>query len=355
MGDIIYIYVLVIAVLCCFLPRQVQKHTSVILLIIMMLICGFRAYDVGVDTHNYVAYAVSQDDTRDYKWGPLYLILKNIAAFFPNTQTAFLMLMAVLTYIPLAIIAPKYSTYPALSVLMFIIPVAEFFVQSFNICRQSIAIVYVLIAAILVENHKKKKALLLLFFCFIIHPYSFIAFILLFLDKIKLSKKKVILLIVGTILLGLSGTLSGIQNFLNLMMLATSDSSSELVTKLGKYGDYEIAANFSLIGQLSHMLPLAAMCVLGANEKTMNSVIYKLMLAGCLITNIFVSVIFCERIAATYTIAQFLAVPYIYKTSTPLTRRLLVLLLICTMFLYVYNLKGESQLDIWNPYHTIFD
>ena len=355
MGDIIYIYVLVFAILCCFLPRQVQKQSSIVLLMIMMLICGFRAYDVGVDTHNYAEYAAKQEDVSDYNFGPFYLLLKYLANLFPNSQTAFLLIMAMLTYIPLAVIARKYSEYPALSVLMYIIPVAEYFVQSFNICKQSIAIVYVLIAAILISKGKKKPAFWILIFCLLIHPYSFFGFILFFIDKIKLSKAKVTSIIAITMTLGLVGTLAGIQDILNLIMLATSGNSSYLIRKLGKYGDYEIAANFSLVGQLSHMLPLAAMCYLGANEQTMKSILYKMMLAGCAATNIFVSVIFCERIASTYTIAQFLIVPYILKTSSRPVKRLIVLLLFGTTLLFLYNLRAESHLDMWTPYHTIFD
>ena len=77
------------------------------------------------------------------------------------------------------------------------------------------------------------------------------------------------------------------------------------------------------------------------------------MLLGCVVTNIFVSVIFCERIASTYTIAQLLAVPYIYKTSTTFSKKIITLLLIGTALLYVYNLKGYSNLSDWTPYHSI--
>lgn len=355
MGDIIYIYALIIAVLCCFLPRQIQKYTSVIILMVMMFICGFRAYDVGVDTHNYVAYASMQGDVSDYKWGPFYLIIKYFAGFFDNNQTAFLIIMAMLTYIPLAIVIKNKSEYPALSVLMFIIPVANYFVQSFNICRQSIAIVFVLIAALLIEKGKKWQSLGVFVLCFLIHPYSFIALVIFLFDRIILSKTKVTVVIIVTMLLGLVGTLTGIQDVLNLLMLATSDSSSELISKLGKYGDYEIAASFSIVGQLSHMLPLSAMCFLGANEKTMKTILYKMMFAGCVLTNILVSVIFCERIASTFTIAQLIAVPYIYKTSNKFNRRMLILLIIGTALLFLYNFKADTQLDIWTPYHTIFD
>lgn len=346
--------VLVAAGLACLLPYKKQKNASTLFLICMMLICGFRAYDVGVDTHNYVAYAASRY-VDDYKWGPIFLGLKMIAEFFPEPETPFLMLMSILTFAPLIYITRRYSAYPAMSVLMFIIPVADYFVQSMNIARQSIAIVVVLCAAVMIAEQKKKLATYLIILAFFFHPYTFPSVILLFFDKINLTIKGVYITIGISMIVGLVGTLSGIQEFLNMMMLITADSQNELILKLGKYGDYDIISGFSIIGQLSHMLPIAAMCILGANKETINTTYFKLMFFGCLATNIFVSVIFCERIASTFTIAQLLAVPYIYKTSTLRKRKLIVMLLLLTALLFMYNLKCNSQLDLWNPYHTIFD
>ena len=349
-----YVYVMLVALFCCLLPYQVQKRTSVILFLFMMLMCGFRAYDVGVDTHNYVDYARLSDISR-YKFGPVYPLLKQIAVLFPNNETTFLMLMAILTYFPLMYISFKFSDYPALSVLMYIIPVGIFFNESFNIARQSIAIIYVLLATVMVERQRKKSALGLIVIAFLFHPYTFISIVVIFLDKLRLTRGRVNVLLLVSVIIGLIGTLSGIQEFLNILMIATQDNSSELVAKLGKYGDgYDIESGFSVVGQLSHILPLLGLCVLGANEESLNNTYYKMMFIGCVMTNIFVSVIFCERIASTYTIAQLLAVPYIYKTSTVFTRRLILLLIIGTAFLYVYNLKDYSHLPDWTPYHSVF-
>ncbi len=350
----IYVYVMLFAAFCCLLPRNIQQPVSILLLLFMMLMCGFRAYDVGADTHNYVEYAQSVD-VDEYTWGPMYLILKQISDLYENNGTAFLMIMAILTYIPLIFVTALYSDYPALSVLMYIIPVGIFFNESFNIARQSIAIIYVLIAAVMVEINKKSLAIGLIILAFVFHPYTFISVGILFLDKLRLTYVRVGIILFLSAIIGMIGTLSGIQDLLNLLMLATMDSSSDLVTKLGKYGDgYDIEAGFSIIGQLSHILPMLALCILGANEKSLKNTYYKMMLVGCVITNLFVSVIFCERIASTYTIAQLLAVPYVYKTSTETRRALIVLLIVVTALLYVYNLKDYSTLIEWTPYHSIF-
>ena len=158
-------------------------------------------------------------------------------------------------------------------------------------------------------------------------------------------------------LIGLVGSLSGIGEILNLMAMMTEGSSNPLIHKLAKYGsgNYDIESNFSLVGELSHMLPMAGMCVLGINKKTLNDLMYKTMLAGCIITNICVSIIFCERIASTFTIAQVLAVPYIYKVSEKNKKILILILLALTILLFIYNLKADMRWELWTPYHSIFD
>lgn len=142
-----------------------------------------------------------------------------------------------------------------------------------------------------------------------------------------------------------------------MMTVIFSDSSSNLLLKLAKYGNgYDVSSGFSLIGQLSHMLPIVLLCVIGCNKYTENNTYFKMMVCGCAITNVLVSVIFCERFASTFTIAQLLAVPIIYSSSTKNRRFLLIVLIFLTTLLYVYNLRGYSlDTTLWTPYHTIFN
>ena len=352
---IAYVGVLVLAAFVCTLEFEEQRKASICLVFFMMLMCGLRGHDVGVDTPNYVRYAV-ESDVDDYKFGPIYLVLKSISEMFGDDGSVFLLMMALLTYIPLIYIVSEKSPCPGLTVLMYIIPVAIFFNESFNIARQSIGIMYILLASIMIEERKTIQSIPLIILAFFFHPYTIIFAFFFFFFKIILTEKIVMISLGVSIIIGLVGSLSGIQSFLNLLMIYTMDSSSDLVTKFAKYADYDIEANFSLVGQLSHMLPLSALCFIGINKFTLENTFYKMMFYGCILTNVTVSVIFCERIASTYTIAQILAVPYIYYYQSELKRNLLVSLLVATALLYVYNLEQYSHdTELWIPYHTIFN
>lgn len=351
-----YIYILILAILNCFVPIKRQKTTSSILLFIMMLMCGFRAYDVGTDTVNYVAYQEASF-ISDYTWGPLYIVLKLIASLFPYEGTVFLMLMALLTYCPLIYLSRKYSVFPGLSVLMYIIPCGIFFNESFNIARQSIGIVYILLAAVALQNKKRELSYGLTLLAFFFHPFVIFFVFIFFLMKRPFTKKFVRCLLLITMILGLCGTLTGIDSILNSMAAIFAGSSSDLLLKFTKYGNgYDIQSGFSLVGQLSHMLPMVALCWIGSNKRTKNNIYFKMMVCGSAITNLLVSVIFCERFASTFTLAQFLAVPLIYKTSGKINKIILKIILLATGMLYVYNLYQSSKdVDLWTPYHTIFN
>jgi hypothetical protein len=322
-----------------------------------MILCAIRGYDVGRDTPNYVEAAMN---TYSYNstWGPIYYILIKFSQFFSNPATIFLCLMAALTYIPLIVVVRSKSVLPALSVLMYIIPTAAFFYESFNLARQSIAIVYILLAAIFLKDKKIKLSIVMTLIAFFFHPYTIFFSIFYLISKIKFTKSLVNTLVYGSMIIGLLGTITVIQDTLSLMSFLFEDTSSAMLTKFSKYGNdsYNIISNYSVIGQLSHILPLSAMCLLGINKKTEDDVLFKVMVCGCVVTNLFVSVIFCERIASTFSIAQFLAVPIIFSTSTKIKRQSMIVLLIFTAFLYVYNLYQQSLNPyVWTPYHTFFN
>ena len=352
-----FIYILIVAILCCFLPYKRQKTASFFLLLFMMIMCGMRGYDVGIDTQGYVDNVVYLDDS-DLRHGPIFMGLKYIANLFLNVGTAYLMMIAVLTYIPLLFIIENKSPAPAISVLMFIIATAIFFNESFNIIRQEMAIVYVLWGAVMLDEGKKVKALFLALLSVLIHPYTIIFILFFFLYRIELTKKKAFGLLALSVIIGMgAGSLSLIHDFLNLVSVFTSDSSVALVTRFSKYADGDIDANFSLVGQVVHIFPLTALCVLGANnKKILNNTFYKMMFWGCLLLNMVVSVTYCERISSTYTIAQLIAVPFMIKEFKDNSKVILYIVLFLTSVLYIYNFNQFIvNQQVWVPYHTFFN
>lgn len=347
-----YVIIMLLALANCLIKKQYQRKSSLILLLLMMFMCGFRGYDVGKDTPNYTGF-ISAPSDYVYDWGPIYFLFRFISNLLPYPETVFLLLMAMATYIPLMYLTKRYSMKPALTVLMYIIPTAIYFNETFNIARQSIAIIYILWAAIMLGKKKMMECYALTVLAFFFHTYSIFYVFFFIVYKFRFTPKFVYISILVTVILGLIGTIAGIHMAINTVAALASNASGSFVQNLGFYTQYDIESNFSLIGQLSHILPLAALCILGANKRVQNYILFKMMVCGCLLMNLFTSVAFCERLASTFTIAQILAVPVIYSYSSKKRKKLIMILLIMTAALYVYELKGYStNKELWIPYHT---
>lgn len=353
----LYVSLLILAVLNCLLPINKQKNVSILLFLLMMLLCCLRAYDVGRDTHNYVFFA-ENPGFFNLAWGPIYWFFVEISQYTPLPATTFLSLMAFFTYIPLMVISSKYSMRPALSVLLYMIPSALYFYETFNLARQMLAISYILLAIVMIAENRRKLSIITAAIAFLLHPYTFIFFAFYFGYKFRFTQKKVYLLVLGSAFLGLFGIMEFIYSILEHMASIFEDSSFAILTKFAKYGDAgeNIESNYSFIGQMSHIIPLSVVCLYGASNKSENNLYYKAMVIGCIITNLFIGVVYCERIASTFTIAQIIAIPYLYTHSTSREKNFYFAILVMTAFLYLYNLEQQSHdINVWTPYHTILN
>ena len=86
------------------------------------------------------------------------------------------------------------------------------------------------------------------------------------------------------------------------------------------------------------MLPVTLLCLFSYDKKTSsNNIYFKMLLVGAMVTNLFVSTLYCERIASTFTLAQILVVPASLKNLGQKSLKLIMIMGI-TIFLYVYTL-----------------
>lgn len=130
--------------------RQFNTRAYLLLCCIeIILLAGLRGYTVGADTVVYL------NALRHYNSLPIwelpmaslvfpfdfeigYFALTKICAFFGMNETAFLFVIAMLTYIPLFSVIKKYSSVPYLSILSYF--AFGMFSYSLGVFRQMIAI-----------------------------------------------------------------------------------------------------------------------------------------------------------------------------------------------------------------------
>ena len=349
-------YIIMLIIISFFLlfykGRKKSKVTWCLMMLLMMM-CGLRGETVGTDTHNYISYYLGYSDVD--RFGIFYNLLSQGVSLVYNDEHAFLMAMAVLTYIPLAYVITTRSTKPLLSVYMFLCASALFFLETMNLSRESIAIAWLMMFMVFWEEDKKKSALICLTIAFFAHKYAIIIIPFLLLEKLVLTERGVIFAIIGSAAIGLIGILDHITNF--LVFLSGQIADSEFYYDYIKYASREIGSDWNIVGQLSHILPISALTYLCYCDDTKDTYLYKCLLVGTIMLNLFVSVKYCERLSSFFTISQIIVVPVaLYSRSNSKRKRFcLIGLLFLLALLFIYQLNVFSRvvgLDTVVPYTT---
>lgn len=351
----IYLILLLTVALNLLLPRRTQKRTNFCIILFLLFMVGLRAESVGTDTWRYFLYV--SDDTVESRFGPLYVALRFLCARVGNSPSIFLTLLSALTYLPLLWFINKRSINPALSIFVFMVASTGFFLETFNLVREMLSVVLCLFVTYFYETKQFKYMILFMVIAFFAHPYSFFFFPFLLIDRINLSFTKVVLGVIISAVIGISGLLDFIMGVLQSFLAIVSNDES-LLYQLAKYGEREIASDWNFVGKLSHILPTSIMVVISYCNENSKSIYYKLFFVGAIVLNLFIATVYCERISAFFTIAEIIAVPSaIYgHYSFKHIRQLLVAFLCITAMYYVFTIKTLGSVREHNtpvPYESI--
>lgn len=378
-----YLILLLLSIVGLFLSYNKQKTLSILMIIFMSGICCLRGVDVGTDTITYMNFSMGHDTDG---FGPLYSLFAFFAQLTPFPPTVFLTIISILTYIPLLIICSKYSKMPCLTLFLFMSTTAIYFLETFNICRQALAIMYVLLAIIQydekgnenefytirqIHNVKTGKgniykktsfsnktiSISLLCFAFIAHPYTILIAPLFILKNINLTRDKMMLYIVISVFLGLFVSEYVMTFLISILSMLFGGSSSYLLSHLTKYTTYDYSSEYTFIGRVAHILPYIFLLLFTYRKEYANTLIYKMMFWGFVLLSISLSSIFSERIACTYTIAIIVALPNIYFSLTKRQKMYTFLVFAYLVYRYISDMQvmALSNLNYPVPYKFIFE
>lgn len=338
-----YLILLFCAIICsCIESKKSKLIISSTLMLIMMLMCGFRGSECGTDT---MAYHRMAYDMYGGYIPPIYEPLIILANLFPLPHVAFCMFMAMLTYIPLFFVIYKQSDNIGMSVLLFMITGAVFFLETFNLAKECVALSFLMLA-IYVYPTRNLLGVLFFILTFLFHSFTALFIPFLLLRNIALSKSRIIVILLISSLLGITSSYILADGAIGLITDMVSNSGFTNIKHLSKYSDYEYQVDFTMIGALSHIIPMFALCVLTYNGSSNSSIYYKMMFWGTVIISLNVGNIFCERTAAFYSIATILAVPESLRYSTIHTKRMVNGLLILMIMMYIYNMNSMMIMNL---------
>lgn len=163
----------------------------------MVLLAALRGNTVGADTARYVEaleyYSKLPKDEVvfaelvwpfDFEKG--YLLLTQLCALINMPAPIFLLLIALVIYVPIFYAIYRYSKVPYISILAFI--ALGFFSYSLGIFRQMMAMSIVLYGVKFIEQKQYSKYLALIIFAFTIHTTAVIMVPVYFLTQIPVQK-----------------------------------------------------------------------------------------------------------------------------------------------------------------------
>lgn len=202
----IYYSVFTIIALLAFLDILMPNIIfQIIVIILLVVLAGFRSYNVGPDTVRYI------DDYRQILWGfssPFnfekgFYFIEKIGAIFDLRVYVFFLIVALLTMLFLSIAFRKYTTLPLLAMLLYF---ARFYLnRDLNQIRSGIASAIVLFSINFIYQRKPVKFILTVLIASQFHTGAYVmifAYPIYFL-AIKLKSKIMYLYIITLIMAGI--------------------------------------------------------------------------------------------------------------------------------------------------------
>ena len=319
MGSMLLYFTPLLLSIAAFLVRS--RLLEVIAILIAGLILLVRD-GVGYDYNNYVR--IFEEDVS-YFFSPLADLLQDLARVLavPN---GFMGLAVILTT-GLLLYLSRTSTSPRLSILVFL-AFPLFFLETFTIVRQELAVMFVVLSYQLVRNKYTVRSIIPYLIATSIHPSAAISLPLFFIIKFRLSWRY--LLIVPPIF--------GLLFFISNIYLSSDLSRF--------YQQEEVSGNYYLIVTGSAL-------VVAMFLKQRDLVIFAILGLSIALTMFLLSNYVLNRLLV-FIYVPFLFVPLSVRGGRALIASLAVVVVFCTLFFAAFSVKLRDPENGFIPYDTIF-
>lgn len=286
--------------------------------LILFVICGFRDYSVGTDTANYLLnYELNSHFENEY----LFQLIINFLLKNGIDYRYLLYISSMLTLIPIFYVAYKRNENFNQTILLYVL--LSFYLLSFNIIRQCIAVSIVFLGIYYFEKSQVKKFLFCIVIASLFHFSAIFSLFILLLNKIKLKVSSVYIFsilmftYISPLVFNFTDVISFFFNFFNI----------------GGYDIYIGLANKEILS-INRFLLNVFICLIYHNLKDKNNLHFKIVLFGIIMLNIFPSNSIIGRISFYFMISQiFLYVDLINKKTN-----MYILIILYSVVLFSFNL-----------------
>ncbi|MGP5157713.1 EpsG family protein [Pseudoalteromonas prydzensis] len=277
------------------LPVKKQSIHLFISFVILFILFAFRGVSVGTDTANYLIFF--NNILNDAGWvrftmEPGWVFLNDFVVYLGGNFNDLLVLVGFLIFIPLFYLAKKYSYNPMLTIALYYLLYFNFL--TWNITRQSVALIIILFGFVLLLKNKKVLFVASTILASTFHLSALVTLPLVFYKRVPENKQLLFMLGCCTIPIGL-----------------LFFSYFSLIIDLIGYGNY--LADFkpgNLLGNFAFLIIFNAFfgyILLTSKDVTPE---IKLFFIFVIIMNLTIRIPFGNRILFYFSIYQVLFYPY---------------------------------------------
>lgn len=292
-----YIYLYLFLIFCLLFKKNI--FLFLISYIYLLFLGGFRSFETGTDVNNYYQiFKYIQDGGESFSFAakivePGWFIINWLCAVTFNDFRAVLFVSIFLSTLPIFIRAWNYREKTFSIILYYVL--LFFYLNSYNIMRQMIAVSFVFYSLLFLEQKKMKKFYILIMMASLFHYSALFCLIFpYYLRKIKLSLPLVLTFIVVTYIAG-------------VYILPIIFSKLPFI---GKYSFYLM--NDSASGSLSRLLlNIFFIFIYATCHYAKKNIYLKLFFAGILIYNILAFSPAAARLALYFIVAQLSLFPFL--------------------------------------------
>lgn len=187
------------------------KKSSFLVVFLLSIILGFRSERIGIDTSTYIEYydSLSLDIFSGYMEKGFNLVAV-ICKFFNLSAYGFNFVVALMTLFPYYYIITRFGNEKINGYGLFFLYSLGFYFLMFNGIRQFLAMSFILLGYDRLDRGKMAAFIMLVIIASFIHLSSLSAFLMIIITRMKLTLKKVFVLLLVSYVIGVLAN----ENFL---------------------------------------------------------------------------------------------------------------------------------------------
>jgi len=341
----LYFYITITSLLFFSYVINNSKYIFGIAILLTLFFSGFRL-ETGYDWFNYVSfYSIGMQDLME----PFFALSVKLLNLITDDFRSMFFCYSLATVSVLLLAIHRFTKRTKISFLLYLL-IPSYFITSFSIVRQGLALVIFLYALsfLLIDNNRFKFILISIVSCMFHYSAAIPSIMLLLCEKIFNRNFKTIYYVLLVLI-------SWVLYYANIAPIL-------ITLAYGRYATYiEYTISVSSIKIL--VVNLFAFAIIAYKRQYVKSVadtyMLNMLVVGTLITNIFADFLPMTRLSYYFFIVQIVLVPkIIYSAKHNITKAFfLVAFLSYYILMLSYSLKVDIDLDSYpklTPYNNIF-